>query len=339
MTATLLDISDISIRLWKDGELICDSPSVAHINGTNVAFGEQALAKSRREPQGLYARHWSLIDSVPLAHATKVARHHADLIYRHLTEIKKQHELTGDIVVSVPSELANEQLSLLLGIIQSLELNVVGLVDSAVANVASETALAGSTQYIELSLFRTVIAKISTNGKARFESVQQIESLGQDYFTNLCLSWVADCFLDQARFDPLQQAHTEQLIFDYLTSWLEALSNTPNINVEIEHLGRRHSVSLSRNALLEVLRPAVALITEAVDLECPVILSHRYRIYPFELFNDLKQRAKLTVASASAIFGTIDNQLSNILCEPEEVRYTRELAIVSTTPAEPADGS
>lgn len=338
MTATLLDISDISIRLWRDGELICDSPSVAHINGANVTFGEQALAKSRSEPQGLYARHWSAIDSTPLVHTTKVARHHADLIYRHLTEIKKQHDLSGDIVVSVPSELVTEQLSLLIGIAQSLELNIVGLVDSSVANVAGGTPRNALIQYVELSQFRSVIATISTNGLASFESAQQIESLGQDYFTNLCLSWVADCFLDQARFDPLQQAQTEQLIFDYLASWLKALNDSPNVNVEIEHLDRRHSVSLSRNALLEVLRPAVAMVTESIDLTCPVLLSHRFSIYPRELFSALVESTELTFSSPYAIFETIGNQLDNIRCEPAEILYTRELEIAPTTP-EPTDGA
>ena len=339
MTVTLLDIGDMSIRLWQEGELVCDSPSVAHSNRANLTFGKQALAKSRSEPQGLYSRHWSTIDTAPLGRATKTARHHADLVYRHLAELQKQYSPIDDLIIMVPSGLNTKQLSLLLGITQSLSFNVVGLVDSAVANVACIPSNASVNQFIELGSFRTTVAKVLRNGRATFESLQSIESVGQDYLTKLCLDWVADCFLDQARFDPLQQAETEQLIFDHLESWLGALDSAPNINVEIQHLERRHSVSLSRNALLEKLHPTIELLTETIDPKYPVVLSYRFNLLPSALFNRLADKTAVIRTNSNDAFIAVEQQLEDVLCAPEEIVFTRQLAINPTTSREQADGS
>lgn len=327
MTPTLIEISDVSIRLWKNGALLCDSPSVAHVEGTSILFGEQALAKSRSEPQGFCALHWSRVDLTPLHRANRVARHHADLIYRHLEYLHAQHGPLEDIVFIVPSDLNYTQLALLLGIAQSLKLGVVGLVDAAVANVINENVDFPSVQFLELGQFRTTISKVSINDHARFESTQSIERAGQDYLSNLSVKWIADCFLDQARFDPLHQAQTEQIIFDHIDSWIESLSLAPNINVEIEHLGRRHGVSLSRSALLEVLSSGVKSIVEAIDSKLPIVLSQRFNKYPSEVFNDLGKQTRLVKKSSLEVFAAVEERLQEIVCSADEISFVRELDI------------
>jgi hypothetical protein len=341
---TLIDVSDISIRLWKNGALLCDSPSAAHIDDATILFGEQALAKSRSEPQGFCAAHWSALDLIPLKRASKAARHHADLVYRHLESLSTEYGPLENIIFIVPGDLNHEQLALLLGIAQSLKLNVVGMVNSAVANAVCTKDSYPSVQYLELGLFRTTISTISMNEQAHFESAQNIERAGQDYLSNLGVKWVADCFLDQARFDPLQHAHTEQVIFDHLDSWIGALAQSSNINVEIEHLGRHHSVSLSRNVLLDALRPGVKLVTEALNPELPVVLSHRFNIYPEELFETFTGRFNFIKKTPLEVFTAVDGRLQNIVCSPDEIAFTRQLNVepsanAALTSVEQADGT
>lgn len=326
MTYTLIEINDISLRVWRDGSLVCESPGIIHANPGGMLFDESALAKSRSEPLGLRAHHWSNIDLVPLKRPDKIARHHADLVYRHLEHLQKKHGPLENIIFLLPSEITHEQLGLLLGITKSLKLEVAGLVDIAVANVASLQAAYPQVQYIELSQFRTTISDIRVDNHVSFESLQTLARSGKDYLTNLGISWVADCFLEQARFDPLEQAQTEQIIFDKLDTWVEMLGQSGNINVALEHLDRRREVSLAKSALLKSLLPGLSPIAEALTNETPVILSHRFNMYPRELFQDLFGEREIIRRKPFELFESLESWTAEITSRAEEMVFVRTLS-------------
>ena len=113
----LLDCNDAALRLWQDGEGIW-SPGIAWFAGGQYQFGEPAWQRARLSPREINNRFWHRLSTQPLSPALGPARHTADLVHTHLQTLLG--EVPGDVRLAIPGTMEPAQLSLLLGILQTL---------------------------------------------------------------------------------------------------------------------------------------------------------------------------------------------------------------------------
>ena len=144
MTA-VLEINDIGLLLSIDAEPIFESPGYAMVNDKEILIGDAALAQSRLQPNRIQNRFWDQLSMEELPKPMAQARNYADLAFAHLKIISAQlaDQAERRIVFSVPGTYDRQQLALLLGMAKECGLEVVGLVDTAVA--ASPHAVPGHT--------------------------------------------------------------------------------------------------------------------------------------------------------------------------------------------------
>ena len=322
MTSTFIDISDAQLGVYQDGNLVRECPGVAHLGKAGVAFGHDALAISRHEPRELMDKYWAQLDSVPLAKPHHAFRHHADLAYRQLSMLVEEIAPIGDVYFIVPSAYRRKELQLLLGIAKALELNVASFIDRSVASIAALEVTTPHAQFIDLSFHRTCVSQVSITDKVSFINAQTLERVGKVYLNELALNWIADSFLDQARFDPLAHAATEQALFDELMTWLASLRNSEHINIGLDFHGRRHEVSLSKVDLISTLKPGIELIASAIDKTTPTILSSQFACYPAEVRSVLNAKLTKPLDTIRYISTLFSGQESN----QDEVRLFRSLA-------------
>lgn len=321
MDQTLIEINDIALRIYRAGAELVSDPGVAYVENHVAVFGEVARQKLRSNPQGGYDKYWNQLDEVPLAKPPRGLRHHADLAYQHLQVLTSKYGPLGEVWFLVPSDYNREKLSLLLGIAAALNISVTGFIDSAVANVAACEVNSQTVEFLDLGLHRTCISRILTEGDARFESYQTLERSGKKHLDDTVLTWIADCFLDQARFDPLHDAASEQLMVNQLDDWLADLRSNAHINVGLAHHGRTHEVSLSRSELIRKLGPAFDALTAPLNSTAAIILSRHFSIYPPELLT----RFKPLIANDVAPFEAAISALPHFAASSDEVRLCRSL--------------
>ena len=121
----LLDCNDASLRLWNDGDALW-SPGVVWLSGDRYQFGEPAWERARRAPREINNRYWHRLSTQPLSPALGPARHTADLVHAHLEALL--NGISGDITLAIPGAMEHGQLSLLLGILQTLPVTASGAV-------------------------------------------------------------------------------------------------------------------------------------------------------------------------------------------------------------------
>ena len=320
MAATLIDINDVEIRIHRNGSVIA-SPGVAHLDDASMVFGEPARAKLRYKPQGGFDKYWAQLDDIPLSKRYRGVRHHADLAYHHLHFLLTEHGPFEEVIFLVPSDYNHAKLAMLLGIAKALSLDVKGIVDSAVATVAALEFGPRDVQFLDQSLHRTVVSRLEIAEKIRFSSLQTLERSGKNHLSDIVMNWIADCFLDQARFDPLQDAASEQLMFDQLDEWLTQLREAAHINIGLELHGRLHEISLAREELIRTLSPAFAALATPLSDSSQVVLSHHFAIYPQELLSTLNG----IVAAEHAAFNTVTDNLPDLLAPSDEVALIRSM--------------
>ena len=113
----LLDCNDAALRLWQDGEGIW-SPGITWFAGGQYQFGEPAWQRARLSPREINNRFWHRLSTQPLSPALGRARHTDDLVHAHLQTLLG--DVPGDVRLAIPGTMEPAQLSLLLGILQTL---------------------------------------------------------------------------------------------------------------------------------------------------------------------------------------------------------------------------
>ncbi len=247
----LLDCNDASLRLWNDGAALW-SPGVVWLSGDRYQFGEPAWEQARRAPREINNRYWHRLSTQPLSPALGPARHTADLVHAHLEALL--NGISGDITLAIPGAMEPGQLSLLLGILQTLPVTA----SSVVHRSALVGAAAGqSCAHVELQLHQASITDVTVeNGVARAGETQLLPGHGLLGLMDDIAERIGEQFVAQTRFDPQRRAETEQALYLQLPDLLRALGTQSEVSCSVEG----HIALIAADTL----RPVGAAFTQAL---------------------------------------------------------------------------
>ena len=239
----LLDCNDAALRLWQDGEGIW-SPGITWFAGGQYQFGEPAWQRARLSPREINNRFWHRLSTQPLSPALGPARHTADLVHTHLQTLLG--EAPGDVRLAIPGTMEPAQLSLLLGILQTLPVTA--------QSVIHRSALIGSAvgeacAHVELHLHQASITGVSvTDGIATAQETQLLPGQGLLGLMDEIAERIGEQFVSQTRFDPQRRAETEQALYQQIPSLLGSLVTQSEISCTVEG----HTARIAREALAPV---------------------------------------------------------------------------------------
>jgi len=257
----LLDCNDASLRLWNDGDALW-SPGVVWLSGDRYQFGEPAWAQARRAPREISNRYWHRLSTQPLSPALGPARHTADLVHAHLEALL--NGMSGDITLAIPGAMESGQLSLLLGILQTLPVTASAVVHrSALVGAAAGQSCA----HVELQLHQASITLVTVeNGVARAGDTQLLPGHGLLGLMDDIAERIGEQFVTQTRFDPQRRAETEQALYLQLPDLLRALGTQSEVSCSVEG----HTARIAADAL----RPVGAAFTAALAPLLPAGTAH-----------------------------------------------------------------
>lgn len=235
----LLELNDLGVRCYQDGQLLCQSPGVAIVESNRLLFGSKAWRESRKQPLNTHTQFWSQLNTDPLHLDHPKIRHHGDLAYLHLQHIEAQLpvDLAGqEVVFSLPGSMPRESLGLLLGIANQCGLKTIGLIDHGLAATLSH-ARDTTLTHVEMFLHHCVITELTLvpNRSAENTSVKntsfkknnlqrsRLEVLSDQGWLSLhnqLLNYFSELFIQQTRFNPRHGADSEQALFDAIPEWL-----------------------------------------------------------------------------------------------------------------------
>ena len=233
-----------SYAWFKDGDLVFD------IDSENPPIKYCRLA-----PQEMNNRYWSQCEKSSIANNSLGMRHAADLIWKHVSELQKKSPI-DDLILVVPSHYQSSNLQLLLGIMQSLGINVVGLVNGALLSLVNQSLSDGEYQHVDVQLHQTVNSRIRViDGVATLDDVDVVQHIGIQSIQDAFLKEIQAHFIQNDRFDPLHYAETEQQLFDKLSSIASQANESGKAVANVEYQGQRHSTNVDAKTWHSVLAP------------------------------------------------------------------------------------
>ncbi|MEX2479973.1 MAG: hypothetical protein WD928_03830 [Gammaproteobacteria bacterium] len=275
MALWVIELDDTEVRVTRDGELVDASPGVALVGTQTVITGEEARARRYLDPRAARDRFWQQLNQLPLPDTTRQCRHHADLAYHHLDAILNRCGRPTEAVLAVPAHYGPDELALLLGIAGALGLGVADLVDSGVA------ALAGSAppgHYVVAELFQhhATLTEIDVGDSVKRKDVEIVEPATRDRLEKGLADLIADAFLDQARFDPLHDAASEQRLHDALPAWITRAATTAGaVELTLDYRGQRFTAQVAVREIERVTSMVLAPLAERVDPDRSLVLAAR----------------------------------------------------------------
>lgn len=239
----LLDCNDASFRLWQDGEDTW-SPGFAWFRDGRYTFGELAWQQARRAPRDINNRFWHRLSTQPLSPALGPARHTADLVHAHLEALLG--DLGGDLTLAIPGAMESDQLSLLLGILQTLSANAAQVVHRS-ALIGAATAQ--SCAHVELHLHQASITAVTIEGgRAIAGDTQLMPGHGLLGLMDDMAERISEQFVTQTRFDPQRRAETEQTLYEQIPQLLRSLAAHSEVSCTVEG----HTARIAADALRPV---------------------------------------------------------------------------------------
>ncbi|MEM1404246.1 MAG: hypothetical protein AAGG55_13005 [Pseudomonadota bacterium] len=324
----LLDCRDTRITLWQGGSAL-PSPGFVLLEGSEYRFGQMALEQSRLRPRDSNSRYWWQLSTQPLKPTLGAARHTADLVHAHLRHVHQEGGKPDALTLVVPDSMPREQLSLLLGIAQACEFDVMGLVSRSVLLATAKPAPGHGERvlHVEAQLNQTIVNDLVRDGDdLRLERSTPLPACGLLALQERCVSAISSAFVQQTRFDPRRAAASEQTLYNRLPQILQTLRDKGECSIDID--GHRCRVTNTTMAGVSD-RLLTGLSQARGDLSATMLLDDELQLLPG--MNSLE--GQVVALDGSDLWAAWTHHSAAVEAGSDEIHLIDRLPVVSAASA------
>jgi hypothetical protein len=335
-----IDLNDSGIDQAIDGQVIATSPAYAVLEAGKLLIGQTALESARLYPRWTNNRFWHQLNTDPIPNATDLIRHHADLALSHLEDLAGGFQTASEVLIAVPGHYGRAELGLLLGLANSTDVPVVGLVDSGLISIASQTPN-DQALFLDISLHNITLTEYQVDGALKKVNNQLISDSGLSTLWERWANAIATLFVQTSRFDPMHQAESEQQLFNRLPLWLRTQAGVGQFDLNFNDAS--YSVSVNQSiltpsvsAIYDEVRHALSTLNPAATL----YVSHRFKGLPGfnELLNQTAVRNLVHLSRDAAIEGCY-NFKEKLLPTNDRIAHVTTLSLDKPAPVSRASTS
>lgn len=266
---TIIQINDNNL-LVKQGDELHVVQGYAWFREDQVYFDsddlqQNAARHSRLFPQQINNQYWQQCDNSPVAKNDHQVRHAADLIWKHLIDLKQKYNL-DEVILSVPSHYQTANLQLLLGIAKAAGLSVTGLINNALLSLHNKINKQGLYLHIDMQLHQAVCSTLEVvDGQVKLKETEILQDVGLLAMQDALLKAIQNSFIQNDRFDPLHHAQTEQQLFDQLPEIISKVAQSGKASVSVDYEFRQYSANIDEKQLLAALKPLYDSLNKAAE--------------------------------------------------------------------------
>lgn len=229
MTLTVIEINDYQLTLTQQDNSY-HQLGYALVTDDRVIFGDDAYQQAKTSPTQVYCHYWQRLGFEKISSANNQVRHFADLAYLQLQNLLSQALPSTQVCLLVPSSYTQQQLSLLLGIAQSCQLEVIALVNAPLLRLA-DCRERGEYALFDIGLHHCDHSQLVGAQEIYLERSAQFADKGIYRLYNHLAYWINQRFIGECRFDCFHQADTEQCLYDRLPEMLLEPDDSYNISI------------------------------------------------------------------------------------------------------------
>ena len=251
MTVAILELNDQNLIIQAEDGTQHTEPGFAQLTANGIITGDSARAVAWQQPQQSYNQYWRQFNQLALPSKQRWARHHADIAFAQIKQLVAAVGSPEQLILSVPGSFSDEQLSLLLGLASAVPVEIVAVIDSALASSVGQDS---DALVIELQLQQAVVTRLTkVDDRQQITDQEVIPDLGVMQLYNAVARHISDQLIADYRYDPLHTSDGEQLIYDQLPHWLMQLGWEDEISVTVPSAQGDLNLVLRKQQIAEIL--------------------------------------------------------------------------------------
>ena len=251
MTVAILELNDQNLIIQAEDGTQHTEPGFAQLTANGIITGDSARAVAWQQPQQSYNQYWRQFNQLALPSKQRWARHHADIAFAQIKQLVAAVGSPEQLILSVPGSFSDEQLSLLLGLASAVPVEIVAVIDSALASSAGQD---NDALVIELQLQQAVVTRLTkVDDRQQITDQEVIPDLGVMQLYNAVARHISDQLIADYRYDQLHTSDGEQLIYDQLPHWLMQLGWEDEISVTVPSAQGDLNLVLRKQQIAEIL--------------------------------------------------------------------------------------
>lgn len=266
-----IELNDAALTGATSAGVVFSEPGSALVENGHAQFGAAAQQAACLQPRLFNDRYWSELSDKPLIGAAAELQTAADLVHAQLKQLwASAANGVEQVAFAVPSAWTTEQLGLLLGVSEELGIPLQGITRLPVA-ATRRPYPDYELLHIEAGLHTVSVSRMLAGEAAIAAEPETVDGTGLARLRAVTLQYFARCFLQDSRFDPLQDAASEQQLYDQLDEWLRLLNKSESVELSFEWHGNTYTAQTNVAGLTEALReccqPLIQALRSLVSIE------------------------------------------------------------------------
>ena len=250
MRLGVLELNDQKLLIKTEDGQSYSEIGFAHLTDRGIETGEPARAKAWLQPQNNFNQHWSQLNQIPLVSKHRYARHHADIAFAQLKYLVESVDTPKKLIAAIPGCFSTQQLSLVLGLTRALNIQVIGIIDSALATCINQPQV---QLLVELQLHQTLVTELAWEIESTHISAQHcIPNLGITDLYCTAAHHISELLIQQYRYDPLHSSEAEQEIYELIPNWLDQLTKQEKITTTLNSPKGELSLVINRTEIAKL---------------------------------------------------------------------------------------
>ena len=252
MAVLAIDINDAGLVVANDSAVLAVEPGFARIERGKIVTGEAAKAGARLSPRQTSNRFWSGLSLEPGSAGSDLGKSAAELAYAQLESLWTQ--VSGAASPTSCSSYRARTARISWACCSGSRRNAAcRFALSSIRRLPRAFGLTPSRQlmYVDAGLHKASVTLIDQDGEAQVR-VEHALNQGLAALADAFARRIADLFVRATRFDPRTHAETEQLLYDRLPQWLEALQRDERVELTLKYRDEEFRVAAERDAVFGV---------------------------------------------------------------------------------------
>jgi len=250
LSPAILNINNSGICLFQNDRVLYKEIGIILNSDDGFLLGSKAMDSRRILPKNINHDFWSNLSETKIQSSAFSDYSSADLVSFQLKEVLQFINNNDPIIIIYPSYLDSENLSLLLGIANALNIKIITFIESSIA-ATKEKYFASRIIHLDIHLHGITASLMSDKKDVSVEESIFIEECGLFQLYDSWVNLITESCIEQLRYDPMHSAKTDQMLYDKIIKIIDETTKKNKVTINVDPESKSKVIKIHSSAFID----------------------------------------------------------------------------------------
>ena len=250
MSPAILNINNSGICLFQNDKVLYREIGIILNSDQGLLVGSKAMVSRRILPKNINYDFWGDLSESKIRSSLFSDYSSADLVSYQLKEVQQFINNNDPIIIIYPSYLDSENLSLLLGIANALDIQIITFIESSIA-ATKEKYFASKIIHLDIHLHGITASLMADKKDVSVEESIFIEECGLFQLYDNWIKLITESCIEQLRYDPMHSAKTDQMLYNKVSKIIDEVTKKNKVTINIDSEDVSKIIEINSSAFID----------------------------------------------------------------------------------------